>query len=154
MTKRTAKAPELRPFPLSRLKAGGAHIGPKVPATRSRFANAAIRSARRNRIGPDAKKSDPKTAPRVSAATDTVEKIAVVCAVAEQRQSVSTPAPAVANVLDGAGRDREAAARLSGSGINCHGVAAARHEAASREYVTCSPRRTRIKVDTIKSSCR
>ncbi len=86
-------------------------------------------------------------------ATDTVEKIAVVCAVAEQRQSVTTPAPTVAHVLQGAGRDREAPARLAGGGINCHGVAAARHETASRQILDGPSSRRRVNLDMIGTPC-
>ncbi len=69
-------------------------------------------------------------------ASPPVQEIGVVLCGAEQRQGGLAPAPAVADILLGEGADREApaVAALSARG-DSHGVAAARHEAASGKHL-------------------
>ncbi len=69
-------------------------------------------------------------------ASPPVQEIGVVLGRAEQGQDGLAPAPAVADMLDGQGADREAPARpaLSTTRGDSHGVDAARHEAAPGKH--------------------
>ncbi len=70
-------------------------------------------------------------------ASPPVQEIGVVLGRAEQGQDGLAPAPAVADMLDGQGADREAPARpaLSTTRGDSHGVDAARHEAAPGKHL-------------------